>query len=500
MIRKRKIFLNASSAALQSLVSGVTLFFLYGFLLQSIGAEDLGVWALVMATTSTASIANLGIATSTIKYIAQYVARDKKDHVSSIIQTSSLSIAIILGCLLPLIFVPLSRLLEGLIEPIEKIPDALMILPYALVSFWLNSVSGVYQSCIDGFQRVDLRGAILIVATVGYLGLALYLVPLYGLLGLAYAQVIQAGFILITTWVSLKILLPNLPVLPYKWRWATFKEILGYSLNFQVISVSQLLLEPVTKALISKFGGIGTLAYFEMANKMVFQLRALIASAHRALVPTLTDIHEKTPAYLQSIYQQSFKALVFLLLAILPFCIAITPLISKLWIGAYNMDFIVFASLIFAGWFLNLIANPAYFENMGTGHLFWNVTGHLSTGVLNILLGLLLGYYYGSTGIVVGFVCAILTGSLMIVSAYHKKYQIRLSQLIDRSSVWLSLAGTVSLVLSIAAYLQFGQSMPTLLLSVIVMGIFLGLTGLPLWKHPLRYQITTWFRSLSATT
>lgn len=490
-----RVVRNAIVAAAQAAVYGATLFFLYKYLLSAIGAEDLGVWALVLATTSAASLANLGIASSTTKFVSQYLAREEPGTAQSIIETATVTVAIVLLIILPLVFPLLSRLLAYFVKPPEKLDDALAILPYALASFWLNSVSGVFQACIDGFQRVDLRGYLLMATAVIYLLLVFWLVPDYGLEGLALAQVIQAGLLLLALWITLGRLMPALPWIPHRWRYQTFREILGYSLNFQVISITQLLLEPVTKALMSRFGGLSVLAYFEMAHRMVFQLRSLIAAGHQAIVPTIADVQEKDPARLNMIYRYSFRLLLFLVLAGLPFCMMLTPFISWIWIGSYNATFILFANLLFAGWFLNLLANPAYFANLGTGDLKWNVIGHIAIGVLNLASGILLGQWFGGTGITIGFVVSLLIGSGIIMIAYNKKHRLSIVHLFDLKSVAVGAASMVALLITGYLFTRYVNEVSPVVLVSISLGIFALVTAWPIWRHPVPGQVGVKMRS-----
>lgn len=496
MTGKRRVLLNAVVAALQTLVSGIVLFFLYRYLLNTIGEEDLGVWALVLATTSAAGLANLGIATSTVKFVAETMAKDDLAATNSIIQTSAVSVALILAIVLPLLFPVLQFLLKELIEPAVKIPSGLLILPYALLSFWLNAVAGVFQSSIDGFHRVDLRGYILIGSILIYLALVYWLVPINGLEGLAQAQVIQACLLLVASWIVLKRLMPTLPIIPFRWKRSTFKMILGYSLNFQVISIAQLLMEPITKGLMSRFAGVGVLAYFEMAQRMVFQLRALIATAHQAIVPTISALHASAPGKLSEIYRQSFRLIIFFILIALPAFIAATPFISYLWIGSYNGWFIFFANLIFTGWFLNLLANPAYFANLGTGDLKWNVIGHLIMGGLNLILGLLLGYFLGAAGIAIGFTIAILAGSGTIVFAYHVRHRMKIIDLIDKASIYLGITAFAGLYTASLLFKYAQMNLQPIKLGMLSLLIFACFIALPLWRHPMRPRILSWVVTL----
>ncbi len=492
MIEKRRVLVNALAAAAQVVVIGGVFLVLYRFLRDQIGAADFGVWALVLATTSAGSIANLGLAASAVKFVSQYLAREDRARVAQIVQTAALSVGVFLGVVLLAVYPLLNALLAVLVEPADKLPAARSILSYALASFWLTSVAGVFLSCLDGLHRVDLRSLLLSVTALVYLALAFVLVPEGGLIGIAQAQVLQAGLLLLAAWILLRRLLPGLPLVPYRWRRAVFREMLGYSLNFQAISVAQLLLEPTVKALVSRFGGVATLANFEFAYRMVVQLRALIVTAHQALVPTLADLQEKQPALLREVYRTSYHLVAYLLAASLPFLIAVTPLVSRLWIGVYEPQFVLFATLLLVGWFVNLTANPAYFANMGTGALRWNVIGHGVMGVLSAGLGLLLGAAFGGTGVVVGFVAALVAGSLVISLAYQRRYQIRLAELAQPQTLWLAAAGLAGLALALFLYDRLEAAWSLAALCALVVGAYGAVVIHPLWRHPMRRQVSGW--------
>ena len=495
MIRKRQLLINAMVSVGQVIVTGAVYFILYRFLLDTLGPLDFGVWALVLATTSVAGIANLGLATSAVKFVSQYLARDDRQRVALVIQTAVLSLALFLAAVIVAVYPLLRRLLGVLIDEPAQLPPAVMILPYALASFLLTSVAGVFQSSIDGFQRMDLRGMILMGTTIAYLGLCLLMVPSYGLIGLAWAQVIQAGLLVLVLWGTLKFLLKPLPLVPWRWRGDVLREILTYSLNVQFMSVSRLLLDPVTKGLMSKFGGLSALAFFEFANRMVVQLRALIVTAHTAVIPTIADLQERNPRLIQELYRKSVQLLVFLVLLILPLLIGLTPYISRIWIGRYEPVFVTLAWLLLGGWFLNTVTNPAYFANLGIGRLRGNVVGFLITGVLNVVLGTVLGATLGSIGVVLGFVIALVIGSFSIAWAYHREHDIQVYDLLQRESGILGLACMLGCAGMLGLY--YGLSnvglWPLAGLAVCTYG---ALVVGPAWKHPVRRLLSDWAGTL----
>jgi hypothetical protein len=50
-----------------------------------------------------------------------------------------------------------------------------------------------------------------------------------------------------------------------------------------------MLIDPVIKALLVKFGGLSPVAYYEMAQRMVMQFRSLLVSAAQVMVPMVAN-------------------------------------------------------------------------------------------------------------------------------------------------------------------------------------------------------------------
>ncbi len=72
----KRISINIISTILQVFIVGVVYLFLYSFLLKSLGIEKLGIWSIILATSSIANLANFGITSGLIKFIADYNAKE----------------------------------------------------------------------------------------------------------------------------------------------------------------------------------------------------------------------------------------------------------------------------------------------------------------------------------------------------------------------------------------------------------------------------------------
>jgi len=405
-MQKRQILINAIMSIIQIVVIGIVLFILYRFLLDTIGIEQLGIWSLVLAITSVTQFANFGLSGSVVKFVAKHIAHGENKNISVIIQTATLSVGAFLGLIL-IICYPIAKLVVGLVILDKSLPLALSILPYAFLSLWIMATISIFQSGLDGYQRIDLRNFLLMGGAILNLLLCIMLVPVYGLIGVAYARIIQNITILLGSWYLLKRQLQLLPIFPYKWDKGLFKEIIGYGINFQVIFIARILCDTITKVLLSKFGELSMVGYYEMASRVIIQFRALIVSASQVLVPVIADINERTPKKIQSIYITSYQLLFYLALPLYSLIIISMPIISDLWMGHYERIFVLFATFLAIGWFLNMLNAPSYFANLGTGELRWNITSHIVMALLNVSLGFLLGFFYGGVGVVIAWVISL---------------------------------------------------------------------------------------------
>jgi O-antigen/teichoic acid export membrane protein len=492
-MQKRQILINSIMSVLQIVVISGVLFFLYKFLLNSIGAEKFGIWSLVLAATAVTQIADLGLSGSVVKFVAKYIARGEKETVSGVIQTAVQTIGLTVGLVLILGF-PLIRWGLRFIMPSDSLPFAVVILPYAFLALWGCVVTSVLQSGLDGYQRFDLRSLILMAGAIFHLLLCFWLVPKFGLLGLAYAKVVQNFSVLIVSWWALKKILPSLPLFPFKWNKTLFKEMIGYSLNFQAITVATMLYDPITKALLSKFGSLSMVGYYQMASKMIQKLHALVIAANQVLVPAFADLKEKTPERIQDFYSTSYRLLFYLIFPLYFLVIISLPLISEIWIGYYEKVFVVAAALLAAGWLLNTLASPAYHANLGIGKLRWNVVGHITIALLNVGLGILLGVLYGTFGVIVAWMLSLTLGSSIIYVSYHLTYHLPFGDLVPRESRWNVTACLIGL-LSSFLILQIGRQVLNItLLNLAALVVFAGVIFSPYWRHPMRKRLIGWVR------
>lgn len=479
----RSLSSNATANTVQALASAALLFVLYRYINATLGVERLGVWSVVLATASASRLADMGLSAGVTRFVARDCARGDLARAGQVVDTALLTLITTVGSALPLLYPLIAGLLPHLFDA-EHLAGALEVLPYALISLWLTIMGAVFQGGLDGCQRMVLRAGLVVAGQVAMLASAIVLVPRFGFVGLAWAQIGQGLLLAIGGRLALRRALPALPLLPRRWSRPVLREMLGYGANIQAATVSMLLLDPIAKVLMSLFGGPGAAGHFEMANQVVMKARSIIVTANQAIVPHAAALAETDPTRLMRLYRDNMRLLVLITLPVLALLNAWAGGFSWLLIGDYEPEFVLLITLLTAAWGANIFAGPAYFTNLGTGHVGWNTLAHLLIGTLNSGLGLLLGRSYGAHGVAFGYAIALIAGSAMLVGVFG--YRHRLRCYIGSMKGHLPLI-TASLVVAVFGWLiPLRRQAAELALPLICLLLSTVTLGVSVWYHPVR--------------
>jgi O-antigen/teichoic acid export membrane protein len=398
---------NAKWAIIQTIVSAGVLFVLYRFLLKELGPEKLGLWSLILASTSIARIGELGFSNATLRFVGKYVGAGNPGAAAEILETSLLTIALPLGVLLAIIIPLLGSVLAWIVPP-HHMADALVIVPWAMLALWLGIVGGLVQSAIDGSGRMDQRNMVLIATNGIYLALAIYLTPVLGLKGVAVAQVLQAAASLLIMWWLAKRHLRELPLMPFRWKRVRFKETLGFAVNMQISGIAGMLIDPITKAFISRFAGLEFLAYYEMANQVVNRARGVLMAGFQAMLPTYASVDPSDLDRLRELNRHAETRVLTLGIPYLTLVATAFPLISLIWTGTIQYQLIMCGVLLSVTWVLATIGIPAYYFSVGTGRGGLVAKNQLMMAIMTSIFGPLFGNLYGGYGVVLGAMLALL--------------------------------------------------------------------------------------------
>lgn len=485
---KTSLSRNVFANVLQTLASTGLLFSLYRYINTTLGIQQLGVWSVVLATVSASRLADLGLSAGVTRFVARDLARGDHERVSEVIDTTALTLMVSVGAILPLAYPLIARVLPHLFEAAD-LRQALEILPYALVSLWLTIAAAVYQGSLEGCQRMDLRAGLVVAGQVLLLALALCLVPGHGLVGLAWAQLGQGLFLALNGRFLLSRVLSHVSWFPRRWRKSVLLEMLGYGANVQAATLFMLLFDPITKALMARFGGATAAGYFEMANQVVLKLRAVIVYANQAVVPKIAEVMERTPERLREFYRDNMRILVFVALPVFALLTVWSGGVSWLLLGRVEPQFLVLLHMTTGAWFLNLFSAPAYFANRGSGHVGWNTVSHIAMGAINAVLGWWLGHRYGAAGVAWAYVAALVVGSWLLIVVYQRNAGIHVKDMGLDGSGWLAASSLIAVLVANWVWTGGIWVGKDALLPYSALTLLSLLVAAAAWSHPLRGKV-----------
>lgn len=493
---RQRLVRNAAFSVVQVLLSAVAMVAMYRLLMRSLPIEAIGLWSLVIGSASVARLTELGLGAGALRFIAGDIGAGRPDRAAGVAGMAGLCVAILVGVLALASRRFLYDYLIGA-TPAAMHGAVAPLLDAALASVVLGSIANVVFSSIDGCQRMDLRAQIQIAASFVQLGATWFVLPRYGLAGLGLAALAQALFqLVIGAGVAVRLL--GVPLRSYLvFDRARLRDLFVYGGGLQISGLAQLLFEPLIKVLLTSFSGLALTGYFDIANRIMQQLRSVIVAAYSALVPHIaarSGRGDMDPVQVRSIYGEASDLLLFIALPYFACIAAALPLALTLWKGNFDSVFLAVALVQFGAWFVNVMISPAYLLFVALGRLRFNIAGHVITGLLTLLLGTALGHFAGGSGVLAAGAAGLIAGSLVVLIAFHREYNQPFGGFFLSQRLPLAILLIAAAAASTAIALQSTQpGWPLLLALPAVVGVAaLALT----WRNPQRVKLLSELRML----
>jgi hypothetical protein len=183
----------------------------------------------------------------------------------------------------------------------------------------------------------------------------------------------------------------------------------------------------------------------------------------------------------------------FLSIPTFAFVTAAAPIVSRLWIGSYEPAFVSFVALLAVGWLVNVLANPAYVFDLGTGALGWVSIACAATAILNAGVGVIIGSRFGGIGVVVVSAASLAIGYIVVLATYHLQNGVSFGVLLPKESSWIIFSGAASILIFLTApRTTFFLNARAFRSPSAAFLILFALLGVPMWLHPLRKRLVSW--------
>lgn len=387
---KKNIFSGSFAAAGSILVSVIA----YPVYLHFLGATVYGLWATLTVVISFSSVGNLGIDEALIKFIAEEYESRKKSNIIAYISTGLnmlLVNGIVIFSILMLFEKPLRTVLNLDTEYTLLFQD---IFPYiVLLSIFILIVHFI-NAILKGLGRFDQASYILLAGRICALVVSiLFFINGYKIWGLFWGQFLSFVFILIVSsfFVYRKI---GIYYNPFKNKKNFLIKLFKFGGTITVSKMISMLLIPFIKITIARYIGLANVTYFEIANRIVLQIRSLFERGISAIMPEVSRLSvmiTDAPTKISEVMKKVNKANLMFGISTFVLLLIIGEPVLKLWLAEKYYDAIAIAfRIIVAGYLINLLSVPSYYYFMALGKVKYCFINHSVQAVLNCVLILIL--------------------------------------------------------------------------------------------------------------
>lgn len=369
---------NVTSNVLAFFLNIVLTFASYRLVVHQGGLETLGLWSALTAAIYLIRMGDVGMGSATERQIAALDPARTPEAARGYLDTGLALNTALFGVLAVAGYLLLAPAIGRIVSDPAHQAEALSTLPVMLLGFVLSNVAGIVIAGLRGMQLAWIAAWISIAGAIVQLVAVLIFVPLYGLVGLAWAQALQFLVMGLAAWVIFGQRLAAQSGTVQSWlpRFASrtfLREMFGFSLRAQAVNLLNGMFEPAAKLLVGQTGGLAVLGLFEMAWKIVALPRNAVVAGVHGTTPAMTRLLTSAPDEARALYVKSRRLVTRASAVVLALVVLGAPLASLLILGRLDGMLWVFVALLAIGFLGNVLGAPAYTLGFAAGRLRGNM-------------------------------------------------------------------------------------------------------------------------------
>lgn len=378
------------------LVSFVTTY----FVVRMLGAEGLGVVAVLALIPNYFVFADFGMSMASTKYSSEAFAVRDTAKEGQIVRTSAM-IAILTSVPVATAFFFYSNPILTLFNvPDHRLAEASFALKIVAFTFLVNFLNGIFNTPQLSRLRMDLTTFINASTRIaGLIATPIVIYLGYGIVGIAWALLVSnlvclAGHLA----VSQRLLKGNLFGLSIDR--AMFRPLFNYGAAYITASTAGVILINAEKGILSNFTSTTTLAFYTVSFTLASMLTMFSGSIIQSLLPAFSQMQtEETRGHLSSLYSTGVRLNLIWIVPSIVFLLIVSRPFFTHWYGPeFGAQSTIPFYILLAGIAFNILAYLPYSSIMASGRinvlakLFWIEV------VPYILITVLLTRSFGITG------------------------------------------------------------------------------------------------------
>lgn len=403
--------------------SAAYVFFIIPIIVGYLGVQQFGLWSLMLALAGYVGLADLGLSTSFVKYIAEFVSLNEQTKVNRVIQLGATFYVLLTIVLLIVGWLAFPFVFGLLKVPQEQYSLGLHAFLLSLLNFGVGGVSGVLAGTLAGFQRSDLFNRLLAVSYLArFVVILLVLANGGGLLGLIAADMAVGGALIIPLWFSGKKHCPGISLRFAGYDHQLMKSLLRFGLQLQISRFAELVQAQFDKLLITRYVSLGSVSMYDFGSRPLGRIRSLPLTAVSALVPAVSSLQAEQDA--DRIFAAFVRGTRYILafgLPVFALCVCFAHELIFVWLGPGFDAAALTIQILAPGYFVSVVAGVLALVSQGKGEPKVQMYAMMIQAVVNIGLSFALITSFGFFGAVSGTSVSAVLGGLLFFRWYGKR-------------------------------------------------------------------------------
>jgi len=404
---------QVTTSIMASATSATTLLVIFRLSVEETSVSAVGVWALLQGLFIVTRVAGTGLGANITRHVAVVTRHKGTLQLRPLLQASLLLGTVPVVALSLICFLPIVGFVTRRYADVVSSQEIALLGLACVFSGILSTLALTLLAICEGAGNLSVVNLVVITSYVFGLGTIYPALLVFDVVGIGVTYVVMA----VTQFVLAAIL-----VVRYKRRLCvaesctTTRDVLHQlrveSTQLTTVGMLRLSFEPVTKLVLSFVGGLPALAVFDLALRIATQMRVLVQAGSQPLLVYAARAGTAERAEISRTFGlgQSFVSR----LAIMTFTVALVaaPALSVVGLGRLEKTFTLYFGVLAFGNALNSLGLMGYFFQLSSGALRPLLQIHFHMAMINLSAGLLLGYLFNGTGVVVGYAMTLGYGGL----------------------------------------------------------------------------------------
>jgi O-antigen/teichoic acid export membrane protein len=258
-------------------------------LIRRLGTAQYGVWALAVSLVEYLWMIDLGFRPATVKFSAEFRARQQHDELKSLVNTS-LAYSAIVGLLIVAAAFLGAQFLARLFH-IDH-PAFPFLIRAVAISWASGMVFNIFAATLEGFQRFDLTNRANIAASLIRNSVSVYLIGHgYGLREMGLALLGSQAISYAMLYVNCRRVYPELRLSPRFISWRMARKILHYARQIMPALIGSRLSQGAIPSIIAYFKPIQFVTYFTQSQRIMDYAADAISRVGLVSAPRASEWH-----------------------------------------------------------------------------------------------------------------------------------------------------------------------------------------------------------------